>query len=202
MMRSRLSIGLGLIALCGFAATTFWHVGDVPVHFYLPDTPAVEALDRALTHTSAPTATLSGMRLEIPAIGVDAPIEDLHEQADGQLETPAKWQDAGWYVMSPKPGDPGTAVVVGHVDSHTGPAVFYRLHELKTGDKIGIAADGTTVTYQVTDSASYPESSPKLADVVFASGGGRRLALLTCSGDFNRSTQRYSERLLVGATAA
>lgn len=200
-MHHRYSIALGLVALAGFGLTTLLHVGEVPVHFYLPDTPAVEALDRALTHTTAPTVEPSGMRLEIPKIGVDASIEDLSTQ-DGQLETPAQWQDAGWYDMTPKPGEPGAAVLVGHVDSHTGPAVFYRLHELRPGDPILVSAAGRSFSYVVAGSNSYPETSPKLSEVFSASQAGSSLALLTCSGDFNRATQRYNQRLVVTAVAS
>lgn len=200
-MHHRYSIAFGLLALAGFSLTTLFHLGEVPVHFYLPDSPAVEALDRALTHTTAPTIEPTGMRIQIPKIGVDASIEDLGTH-DGELETPAQWQDAGWYDMTPKPGEQGTAVLVGHVDSHTGPAVFYRLHELRPGDPVLVSAAGHSFTYVIASSNSYPETSPKLSDVFAPSRAGSALVLLTCSGDFNRATERYNQRLLVTAVAS
>src|SRR3954469_11334251 len=93
-------------------------------------TPLPAAVDR---RAAAPR------HLEIPAIGVSSRFEALGLHRDGTLETPRRWQEVGWYKPGPEPGERGPAVVAGHVDSKTGPAVFYRLHWLRRGDLIRIS---------------------------------------------------------------
>ena len=73
------------------------------------------------------------VRLQIPAIGVSTPLVKLGRLPDGSLEVPKDWDTAGWYDGGPRPGQPGPAVILGHVDSKTGPAVFYRLRALRPG---------------------------------------------------------------------
>jgi Sortase domain len=79
--------------------------------------------------------------IEIPAVGVDAPVVPVGLLADRTVEVPAVDQ-AGWYEPGPRPGKVGPAVIVGHVDSRRGPAVFFRLQELRPGDRIVVGLDG------------------------------------------------------------
>jgi Sortase domain len=79
--------------------------------------------------------------IEIPAVGVDAPVVPVGLLADRTMEVPAVDQ-AGWYEPGPRPGEAGPAVIVGHVDSRRGPAVFFRLQELRPGDRIVVGLDG------------------------------------------------------------
>jgi len=188
---------LGLVLLAAGGMATWLNVGERQVSFYLPDVPVVQALlDRGSAEQPEQPAT--GSRLRIPAIDVDAPIDDLGLNAQGQVDSPSKWQDTGWYDGSPVPGDPGVSLVLGHVDSHTGPAVFYRLHELVPGSQVLVDRDGRELRFSVVSVANYPETAlPN--DRLFVTTGAPRLALLTCSGDFNRATGRYDDRLIVFA---
>ena len=88
--------------------------------------------------------------LRIPAIGVSAPIIPIGLHKDRTIQVPQDFGKAGWYKLGPKPGARGPAVIVGHVDSKTGPAIFYRLRELKPGNRILIrGAGGRTVRFRV-----------------------------------------------------
>jgi sortase (surface protein transpeptidase) len=196
-MRWRVAAGLALLA--SGALASWLHVGERDVAFYLPDIPIVQSLLDARTTQQPQSEQLSTeFRLKIPDIGVDAPVDQLGLNSQGQVESPSKWQDTGWYDGSSPPGDPGVALVLGHVDSHTGPAVFYRLHELTPGAPVLVEQGGRELRFSVASVASYPETALP-DDRLFVAGGERRLALLTCSGDFNRATGRYDDRLIVFA---
>ena len=86
------------------------------------------------TRTYAETAT--PVRLRIPVIGVDSGLEALGRAPDQTIEVPGEPGTAGWWSGGPRPGQVGPAVLLGHVDSRTGPAVFFRLHELTAGDEV------------------------------------------------------------------
>src|SRR5262249_6869838 len=101
----------------------------------------------AAASPSAPAAAdseLSGppTRVRIPSIGVDAPLEALHLDSTGALEAPTAFEVPGWYADGTVPGDVGPAVIAGHVDSRVGPAVFFRLGELRAGDKVEVQRGG------------------------------------------------------------
>ncbi len=200
-MRTPLLAALGVLSLAGFVFGLLWDGGRVTVHFYLPNWGPVVAIDQALSHQDTRSPVATGMRLTIPTIAVDAVLEDLPVDADGQLQTPSRWEDAGWYDSGPRPGQGGIAVVVGHVDSHTGPAIFFRLHELKAGDPITVNEPDGTFDFRVASLASYSESAIPM-DQIFVSRGPSKLALLTCAGDFNPLTGRYNDRLVVMASRA
>lgn len=140
-------------------------------------------------------------RIEIPSIGVDATVVDL-AIGPGDPEVPEAWEDAGWYTATRKPGEIGPSVVAGHIDSKSGPAVFFRLDELSSGDEIIVhGADGESRTFVVSDSGQYPKEN--LPDEVFGFGERRaELRLITCGGTFDRSDGHYEDNLVVYAAEA
>jgi LPXTG-site transpeptidase (sortase) family protein len=139
-------------------------------------------------------------RISIPAIGVDAPVIALGLTPDGTLQTPRQWGDAGWYEPGPEPGEQGAAVIAGHVDSTTGPAVFYRLRALRSGDLIGIhRADGSVIRFRVRRLERWPKSEFPTRRV-YGHTHGAVLRLITCSGGFNRSTRHYLDNTIVYAS--
>ncbi|MET0419285.1 MAG: sortase, partial [Actinoplanes sp.] len=91
--------------------------------------------------------------LRVSAIGVNTTLESLKIGADGALEPPRAFGKAGWYADGTAPGDTGPAVIAGHVDSRSGPAVFYRLRELTVGDRIEVVRGGAVVRFTVTRTA-------------------------------------------------
>lgn len=77
-------------------------------------------------------------RIVIPAIGVDADAIDLGLRSDGAMEVPEGFSETRWFAPGPKPGRVGRAVIAGHVDSRSGPAVFFRLQDLGAGQEIEV----------------------------------------------------------------
>jgi hypothetical protein len=141
-------------------------------------------------------------RIRIPSIGVDARVVRLGLDASGALETPRGWGDAGWYVHSPRPGRPGPAVVAGHVDSTSGPAVFYRLGALRPRAAIRvIGADGTTVTFRVHRVGRWPKTGFPTR-LVYGATRRPTLRLITCGGAFDRGSGHYTDNTIVFAVAS
>ena len=107
--------------------------------------------DPTVNPFGTPAAALSGpvTRLRVPAIGVDTALEPLRLGADGELVPPHDFGRAGWYAGGTAPGDVGPAVIAGHVDSRSGPAVFFKLREVGTGDTIEVTRGRTTVRFTV-----------------------------------------------------
>ena len=139
------------------------------------------------------------MRVEIPAIGVSTPLVRLGLNRDGTMQVPGDFQVAGWFTGAPQPGQLGPAVIAGHVDSRTGPAVFYRLHDLRPGDQVRVArADGLVVRFKVESLASYSKRS--LPDeAVYGATTAPVLRLITCAGTFDRARHSYRDNLVVSA---
>lgn len=144
----------------------------------------------------------SAGHIVIPAIGVDAPLIPLGRASDGTLEVPKDWQVAGWFAGGPFPGEPGPAVVVGHVDSTSGPAVFYRLRELRRGDVIVVGAEGRGRSrFRVVSSEWFAKSAFPTRRV-YGPVSGPALRLVTCGGLFDESTGHYLDNLVVFAAPA
>jgi hypothetical protein len=137
--------------------------------------------------------------IAIPAIGVHAPIVAVGLQADGAMQLPDPDQ-VGWYRLGPRPGAPGPAVLIGHVDNRTGPAVFYRLRQLRPGDEILIGqSDGTTSRFLVGRLEQHPKTALPTSHI-FTTAPGQWLRLITCAGRFNHATGHYRDNLIVYAS--
>ncbi|THI94027.1 class F sortase, partial [Nocardioides sp.] len=141
------------------------------------------------------------VRLDIPAVGIHTRLLRLGLEADGSLEVPSEPMRAGWYGGSPTPGQRGPAVLAGHVDSPTGPAVFYRLGDLATGSRIEITrADGRVARFRVTAVRAYAkEDFP--TRTVYGNTARATLRLITC-GDWNDDTDEYDGNVVVFAELA
>jgi sortase (surface protein transpeptidase) len=142
----------------------------------------------------------SPVRLSIPAIGVNAPIERVGITSTGDLAIPAQkpWEDAGWYASGPLPGELGSAVIDGHLDRPGGyPAVFWRLRDLHVGNEVVVVdTQGETQHFRVTAIAYYaPQSAP--IQEIFANQSGKYLNLITCAGDWIPSQHQTTLRLVV-----
>jgi LPXTG-site transpeptidase (sortase) family protein len=140
-------------------------------------------------------------RLVIAAIGVDAKIEAQGLDSQRNLATPADFHDVAWYRLGPMPGQPGNALLNGHVNWWTGDAVFTNLTRIKVGDEVRvIRADGVVVTFTVTGKQTV-DAKARIASL-FAPSSTATLTLITCSGVWNPLTQSDTERLLVSASLA
>jgi hypothetical protein len=151
---------------------------------------------------TVPGAASPPVRLAIPAVGVATRLERLGLEPDGGMQVPADFGRAGWFVEGPTPGQVGPAVIAGHVDSHTGPAVFYRLRELRSGDAVTVErADGARLRFLVEQVRSYSKASFPTA-AVFGPAPSAALRLVTCGGEFDRQHGSYHDNLVVFARLA
>jgi LPXTG-site transpeptidase (sortase) family protein len=139
----------------------------------------------------------SPVRLAIPLISVNAPIEAVGLTPDGAMEAPEGWWDVGWFRYGPIPGQLGNAVIAGHLDSTTGPAVFWHLRSLGPGDKVQVVmSNHQTLTFAVQQVVSYPYNGAPL-DHIFGNASAANLNLITCSGDWDPVNHNYSNRMVV-----
>ncbi|HMH94269.1 MAG TPA: class F sortase [Streptosporangiaceae bacterium] len=147
-------------------------------------------------------AVAEPVSLVIPAIGVSTRLIQLGVTPSGALQVPKSTTVAGWYTGSPRPGEPGGAVIAGHVDSVQGPAVFFRLQLLKPGEKVYVRrADGTLAVFTVTSVDSYPKSGfPTTA--VYGPTPNAQLRLITCGGTFDPATGHYLSNTIAYASLA
>lgn len=150
----------------------------------------------------AATATFTGApaRLRVAAVGIDAPLEKLQLGAGGALTPPRAYRKAGWYAGGTVPGDVGPAVIAGHVDSKSGPAVFYRLREITVGDRIEVMRGVSAVRFTVVRVAWYPKARFPTGEV-YGPTPDRQLRLITCGGVFDHRLRSYRDDLVVYAVA-
>ena len=142
------------------------------------------------------------IHIEIPSIGVSAPIVPLGLNADGTLAVPSKFRDAGWYLGSSIPGAAGTAVIVGHLDSRRGPAVFYRLRSLTPGSRVRVLLAGGSRRAFVVERVSEYSKARFPTTLVYGATSRPSLRLITCGGSFDFSTGHYLDNVVVFARAA
>lgn len=145
-----------------------------------------------------PAATLEPTAIEIPALSID---RDLIELAviGTDLQVPDDYADVGWWRDGPAPGEAGASVVAGHVDSPTGPAVFYQLSGLRAGDEIKVSLDdGSRTVFAVREVQLYERSQFPSARV-YRTDGQPTLHLLTCGGSFDTEANQYSSNVVVYA---
>lgn len=135
--------------------------------------------------------------IEIPAINVKTTVEQVGTLKDGRMDVPKNPDNVGWYEPGTLPGAPGNAVLAGHVDDLTSPAVFYDLHKLKNGDKIIVTdTDGQTLTFEVYDQKTFPRLDAPIEDI-FGFSFASTLNLITCSGDYDPETTERAERTVI-----
>jgi len=146
-----------------------------------------------------PLATVRStpVELSIPAIGLSVSLSTLGLNSDGTVQVPTDIRQPGWYRLGPTPGQLGSAVILGHVDSYQGPAVFFQLRKLVAGDQVDVGlADGVTTVFQVTSVAVY--SKQAFPDQqVYGSHGYSALQLITCGGVFDSQTGHYLSNIVV-----
>jgi sortase (surface protein transpeptidase) len=154
--------------------------------------------DRPRVEREAPAPKL----LRAPSIELDAPVIALGKNSDGTLEVPEDYDETGWWTGGPEPGEPGPAVIVGHVDSRAGAAVFARLGELAPGEHVEVVRkDGSSVRYVVRRTERHPKDAFP-TERVYGSTKQSTLRLITCSGEFDGGTGHYVDNTIVFADRA
>jgi sortase (surface protein transpeptidase) len=192
----------GLLALCGGLTGLVYtsHTGHPatplgPAAFVpIPRGHWAAAPDPDATPVAAPVS------LSIPAIGVHTRLIQLGLTSSGTLQVPSVTTVAGWYTDSARPGATGDAVIAGHIDSYTGPGVFFRLRLLQPGNLIYIRrADGSLAVFGVTAVRSYLKTGfPTSA--VYGAVPDAQLRLITCGGTFDTATGHYLSNVIVFGT--
>jgi hypothetical protein len=202
MRRAVLAIGATVVALLAVIMIMVGGspaMGD-PAQPSAPGAPAPTAGTFRSVRSYADVA--EPVRVRIPAAGVDSGLVRLGRAPDGSIEVPAEFGVAGWYAQGPRPGGPGPAVILGHVDSRSGPAVFSRVAALPKDAQVLVdRADGSTVAFRVTGT----QRVPKVAfptDAVYAPTLQPSLRLVTCGGSFDAAAGSYRDNVIVYADPA
>lgn len=154
--------------------------------------------------TVPPMAGSVPVRIEIAKLAVDAPVMRLGLNKDGTVQVPPldNHDLAGWYTGSVTPGQDGSSVILGHVDSYTGGSVFFFIKNLKPGDRVTVTrADGSTAAFvvdgvQKVDKVAFPSSA------VYGNTAYPSLRLITCGGPFDAATGEYQDNIVVYAHLA
>lgn len=153
--------------------------------------------------TAVPRAGLP-VRVRIPKIRVDADVEYVGLAPDGAMDVPKDYDNTAWYQLGPRPGERGNAAIAGHVDSKTGPAVFWNLSKLRAGDEIVVVGDdGVERAFVVRAVESFKRADAPL-DRIFGPADASYLNLITCdpASTFNRATGEYAANIVVFAELA
>jgi len=194
-----LLVAAGLVAAgAGAAGLALTRHADVPQAAALQVLPAPTGpIEAAPTEGAASVA--EPVSLVIPSIGVSASLVHLGLTSSGALQVPPTTAVAGWYTGSPRPGSIGSAVIAGHIDSVTGPGVFFRLSQLQRGARVYVRrADGTLAVFEVTEVQMFPKDAfPTTA--VYGAVPDPELRLITCGGTFDYSTRSYLSNTVVFA---
>ena len=183
-------IFLSPFILLGFIFGTFFS-------FYIPKS-------QLLNYKKTPSPTVVTiktygipLRITIPAINVDTVVEHVGKDAQGNMDVPKDANNVAWYELGYQPGENGNAVIAGHLDTKTGPAIFYNLNQLKVGDEITVATDlNKKLVFTVVNKQIYKANNfPVLT--VFGPASEPLLNLITCTGVFDRTTEHYLDRVVV-----
>jgi sortase (surface protein transpeptidase) len=140
--------------------------------------------------------------IRIPSIGVASSLKALGRNPDGTVEVPNDWDVAGWYEGSARAGAPGPAIVLGHVDSRSGPAVFYRLNELRRGDEVLVKQRGGNEIAFVVERVEQHDKDAFPTHAVYLPTLQPTLRLVTCGGTFDHAIGHYRDNIIVFAHLA
>jgi hypothetical protein len=183
------ALGAAALAGCGAAERA-----EPPVQRPAP------AVERPAAPGAPKLRAATPVRLAIPSLGVWTRLERLGLLRDGRLAPPRDADRAGWWSGGPRPGRRGAAVIAGHIDSRTGPAVFARLGRLRRGDRIVVIdRAGRRHPFAVRGQESHPKDAFP-TQRVYGRTAGSTLRLITCSGAFDRGAGHYRSNLIVFAT--
>ncbi|MGW4354528.1 class F sortase [Nocardia sp. NPDC004582] len=180
-----LAVTAALVSGCGSSGGG----SDAPSTSRVPTTAAVK--------TAASISRSTPVSFAIPSINVAGSLIAVGLNADGSVQVPADYQQAAWYQQGPAPGEQGSSVILGHVDSYKGPGVFFTLKKVKKDDMIDVTrADGKVAHFKVTDVRMYLKS--EFPDqTVFGPRGGATLQVVTCGGDFDKNAKSYLSNVVV-----
>lgn len=186
------------------AATDRFAAAATPIVTVVAPEPPVEPAELAPHDPGFALAPSDPVTIDIPAIGVHSPLQQVGLTAEHTMQAPAPgphYNDAAWYKHSSSPGSPGPAVIIGHVDSAAeGPSVFFNLRNLQAGDEVLVTrADGQVAVFRVDATGRYPKDDFPTA-LVYGDTERPALRLITCGGAFDAGAGHYLDNLVVFAT--
>lgn len=188
-----ITVGIIVGALLGFGALFI-------TQEVTPVLPALEQ-EEVVATTSVLYARSAPVTISIPKIDIDTTFEaPLGLNDDMTIEVPETYTQVGWYKNGPTPGEVGPAVVLGHVDSYQGPAVFWPLSKLEAGDEIEIEREDKTKVVFVVDSVKRYSQDDFPTELVYGTTDTPQLRLITCTGIYDKGVQRYSHNIVVYAS--
>ncbi|MFH9431209.1 class F sortase [Streptomyces sp. NPDC017615] len=176
----------------------------------LPDNPAGTAHGDVaglggitLPAPATPLPESAPQRVDIPQLAIQAPVTSRGLDSRGGIDPPPFDQPGvvGWYGAGTAPGAAGTALLVGHVDTETRPAVFYRLSTLEPGETVRVVrADGEIARFTIDDVEVLPADHFDAARAYGTRHPGRaELRLITCGGTYDRASRTYTANVVVSA---
>jgi sortase A len=180
-------------------AVGVYAAGSVPADIVLPHWGTFPRSEAASVQQVATPGV--PVRIAIPVLGVDAKVEPVGKAPDGRMDVPKNNGNAGWYELGVKPGERGSAVIDGHVNTPTlARNIFADLGTLVPGSRILITDDGgRTWSFRVDRVESVPSEGFPIAEV-FGRDDANRLNLITCDGVYERSNADYTRRTVVYST--
>ncbi len=190
-----------LAALLGSVSVAVRTPPPVPVASALPQ--ARVLFDPVPPAPQPAAAVATATTLDVPRLGIRrSALVELGVDTAGVLVPPVSTAVAGWYTGSAVPGRVGPTVIAGHVDSTTGPGIFYRLDTLRPGDLVAVGrSDGVTVGYRVTGVLTVPKDVFPTGQV-YGPAPDPELRLITCGGEFDHTARRYLRNVIVSAVYA
>lgn len=187
------------LLVMAFAVVVGIALGFAADYLFFADTEelVLDLVEQEATTTSQFTRS-APVELRIPKLNLETSFEaPLGLNEDRTIEIPETYTKVGWYENGPTPGEIGPAVILGHVDSYEGPAVFWPLGKLEPGDEVEIdREDGTTAVFVITHSERFDQDEFP-TQLVYGPTPDAQLRLITCTGTFNKGAQRYSHNLVV-----
>jgi len=141
------------------------------------------------------------VEIEIPVLGVKAPVMRLGQNSDGTVQVPPLGNHdlTGWYDGSVTPGADGSSIILGHVDNYTGPSVFFSIKYLHAGDKVDVVrADGSVAAFAVDGVQKVAKAQFPTSDV-YGNVPYPSLRLVTCGGPFDAASGQYVDNIVVYA---
>jgi sortase (surface protein transpeptidase) len=194
--RRHLSVAAYVVAAVCVALVTYvggtYFLGNEKVY-----APALETPAKSTTTPAVHLTPSRPVRLIIPKLKIDAPFEILDLNPDKTVGVPKEYTTVGWYSGSKTPGEIGPSVILGHVDSYKGPAVFFYLGRLDKGDTFTVRRDDGSDAHFEVDSLERYSQSDFPTDKVYGPIPFAGIRLITCSGKYDHATKRYSNNLVV-----
>ncbi|GAA0410459.1 class F sortase [Acrocarpospora corrugata] len=194
-MRRALPAALLVAVLAGCGTTR-----PSPAPTLATPVPGWSAVRGQVAVVSPPVRHAEPVSVSMPAIGVRSALERLTLDPKGVMIPPVEAAVAGWFSAGVRPGDPGPAVIAGHLDSRSGPGIFARLGKLKRGDVVHVdLADGTRVRFRIDEVRVYPKDEFP-TEAVYGPTHDAQLRLITCGGSFDAGRGHYADNVIAFAS--